>query len=320
VKNRGGHFQLAKVVSLNRLGVVNLSGFSNVADDAAILDVRSTSKGVLLPRLTDEQRNALYRDVPQGMLIFNTTDQQFQFFLDNKWYPLSVDTPEDAPTETVTDYDGNIYSVMIGDQKWMAENLRTIHYADGTALIDGEGVGNVTLDYTTKYYFWYNDDSTTNAETYGALYTWAAIMNGSGSSNNNPSNVQGVCPDGWHLPSDEEWTELTDYLTNNGYGYEGSGVDIAKSMASTSGWTTYGTAGTIGNDQISNNNSGFTAVPGGMRDVNSFDDLENGTTFWSATEGGSSRAWARGLGYVNSIVGRGDDRQNLGYSVRCIQD
>jgi len=94
----------------------------------------------------------------------------------------------------------------------MAENLNSTHYADGIPLVDGTGVGDITGNYTTKYYFYYNNDSATYADTYGALYTWAAMMNGAASSNNNPSGVQGVCPDGWHIPSDTAWKELEMYL------------------------------------------------------------------------------------------------------------
>ena len=74
-----------------------------------------------------------------------------------------------------------------------------------------------------------------NYTTYGVLYNWPAAMNGAAGSISVPSGVQGICPSGWHLPSDAEWTILTDYLTNKGYGYGGSGSDIGKSMAATSG-------------------------------------------------------------------------------------
>jgi len=223
---------------------------------------------------------------------------------------------------TVTDIDGNTYStVVIGNQEWIAENLKVTHYADGTALVDGTGAGNITGDYTTKYYFWYNDDSTANADTYGALYTWAAVMNGSASSDANPSGVQGVCPTGWHVPSDAEWTELTDYLTNNGYGYEGSGNDIGKSMATTFGWKADGTPGNVGNDQASNNSSGFTALPGGYRSSYGAPSLLGSfASFWSATELNSSVAWGRGLGYDRSEVYRDYYYKFRGFSARCLKD
>ncbi len=111
--------------------------------------------------------------------------------------------------ETVTDIDLNVYqTVQIGDQIWMAENLKTTRYADGSdiPLVEGS-VEWDALTATGKAYCWY-DNSTTNRDIYGGLYTWSAAMNGAASSEANPSGVQGVCPDGWHLPSDAEWKEL----------------------------------------------------------------------------------------------------------------
>jgi len=108
---------------------------------------------------------------------------------------------------TVTDYDGNTYNtVQIGNQVWMAENLKVTHYSDGTEiqLVEDKSAWE-TLSHTDKAYCYYNNISS-NGKTYGALYTWAAVMNGAGSSNTNPGRVQGVCPDGWHLPSDAKWT------------------------------------------------------------------------------------------------------------------
>ncbi|OQY02885.1 MAG: hypothetical protein B6I20_06115, partial [Bacteroidetes bacterium 4572_117] len=164
-------------------------------------------------------------------------------------------------TGTVTDYDDNMYTtVKIGNQWWMQQNLKTTHYAYGTAIplvTDNTAWANLGDNNTDKAYCYY-DNSTANRDTYGALYTYAAATNG-----DSDGTTQGVCPTGWHLPSDAEWTELTDYLTNNGYGYGGSGNDIAKSLAATSGWGADDTAGNIGNDQSSNNSSGFSALPGG---------------------------------------------------------
>lgn len=148
--------------------------------------------------------------------------------------------------------------------------------------------------------------ATTNYTTYGVLYNGEA--------------AKIACPSGWHLPSDAEWTSLTDYLTNNGYGYEGSGNDIAKSMASTSGWPTFSTAGTIGNDQGSNNRSGFTALPGGGRYDNGGFGIPDGyARFWSSSEIGAS-AWYRYLQYNFDGVGRDNTYRRLGFSVRCVKN
>ena len=115
-------------------------------------------------------------------------------------------------TPPLTDYDGNVYqTVQIGNQLWMRENLKTTRYADGTALINGTGAGDLSLDYTTRYYFAYNDNESYVA-TYGRLYTWAAAMNGATGSETDTGEVQGVCPDGWHMPGDDEWKELEMYL------------------------------------------------------------------------------------------------------------
>ena len=144
----------------------------------------------------------------------------------------------------------------------MAENLKSTHYADGTPLVSGTGAGDITGDYTTKYYFFFNDDSATYWDTYGALYTWAAVMNGEASSNNNPSGVQGVCPDGWHLPSDTAWKELEMYLGMSQAQADGTfirGTDEGGKMkeTGTTHWNSPNTGAT--------NSSGFTALPGGYR-------------------------------------------------------
>jgi uncharacterized protein (TIGR02145 family) len=120
----------------------------------------------------------------------------------------------DSDTNTVTDYDGNVYStitisdpVLMVDKVWMAENLKTTHYADGTPLVSGMGLGEIDENNTTKYWF-VTEDSYSNKERYGLLYTWTAAMNGAPSSDANPSGVQGICPNGWHLPSTREWSQM----------------------------------------------------------------------------------------------------------------
>jgi len=207
----------------------------------------------------------------------------------------------------LSDADGNIYNIVtIGSQAWMAENLKTTHYSDGTALVDGTDAGSIAGNYTTRYWFVY-DDSLYNKATYGLLYTWAAVMNGSTSSNSNPSGVHGVCPTGWHVPSDAEWTTFTNYLG-------GEGVAGGKlKETGTSHWLPPNTGAT--------NESGFTALPGGYRyDGGTFDVIGDGGYWWSSTEDGTDYAWDRGVYYDYGYVGRGYDGEGYGFSVRCVRD
>jgi uncharacterized protein (TIGR02145 family) len=211
---------------------------------------------------------------------------------------------------TIMDYDGNTYNIVrIGDQCWMKQNLATTHYADGTALVDGTNAGNITGNYTTKYWF-VNNGNITYKSTYGLLYTWAAAMNGAVSSNNSPSGVQGVCPTGWHVPSDAEWTYLTNYLG-------GSTVAGDKlKEAGTAHWYSPNTGAT--------NESGFTALPGGLRvSDGAFYYVGGIGHWWSSTEDGATHAWDRGLGCLSSGIfssNYGGYFKSFGCSVRCLRD
>ncbi len=221
---------------------------------------------------------------------------------------------------SVTDYDGNIYpTVLIGSQTWMAENLKTTRYADGSTipLVEDTSAWNA-LTTTDKAYSWY-DNSTSNRDTYGGLYTWAAAMNGAGSSSSNPSGIQGVCPSGWHLPSDEEWKELEMYLgmsqaEADDIGWRGSDEGGKLKEAGTTHWYDPNIGAT--------NESGFTALPGGLRyDGGSFINLGYYADFWTATEDAASYAWYRGLSYDGADVLRLNYYyKNYGFSVRCVGD
>ncbi len=234
-----------------------------------------------------------------------------------------------AVLEGVKDIDGNKYEiVIIGNQTWMAENLKVTRYADGTSIplvTSNSAWAALGNNDTDKAYCYYNNNTDGEADTYGAIYTWAAAMNGMATSVSNPSGVQGVCPTGWHMPSDTEWTELTDYLTNNGYGFEGSGSDIGKSMAETFGWNTNSTPGNVGNDQATNNSSGFSALPGGYRGDGPGGDggfyLKNNYAYWwTATENLATTAKNRYMVINNSNVNSINRDKSEGIYVRCIKD
>jgi uncharacterized protein (TIGR02145 family) len=214
---------------------------------------------------------------------------------------------------TVTDIDGNLYNaVVIGDQVWMVENLKTTKYNDGTDIplvTDNTDWSNLT----TPAYCWLKNDETTYKNTYGALYNWHTV------------NTGNLCPAGWHVPTDAEWTTMEDYLIANGYNFDSSitGNKIAKSLASTTIWTSSTTVGAVGNTDYPTfrNKTDFTALPGGVRTViGLFSPIDCYGDWWSATEYDAVSAWYRGLSYSDSYVERNSNSLKLGMSVRCVRD
>lgn len=199
----------------------------------------------------------------------------------------------------------------------MAENLKTIHFADGSAIPQPEGTSAwMNLGDSDMAYCWY-DNSTTNRDIYGGLYTWAAAMNGAGSSNSNPSGVQGVCPDGWHLPSDAEWQELEMHLgmsqgEADSVGWRGTDQGAKLKETGTSHWDSPNTG--------ANNSSGFTALPGGFRYGVESGYLGYRASFCSATEFDGPFAWYRYLFINNAAVHRSFNYKKDPRSVRCVGD
>ena len=217
----------------------------------------------------------------------------------------------------VIDYDENIYeTVLIGEQCWMKENLRTTHYADGTFI----PLKTTTSSSNTAYRY-LPDENENNVSIYGYLYNRPAAMHGESGSSANPSNVQGICPNGWHLPSDAEWTQLTDYLSSHSeYQCDDVTTKIAKSLASTTGWRSSTTTCAVGNIPENNNLTDFSVYPAG--DYNgSYNDFGRSAYFWSATglhDGASG--YYRHLVFNNSNVSRYSYDNFFGISVRCIRD
>jgi len=206
------------------------------------------------------------------------------------------------PEITVTDIDGNVYQIIqIGDQVWMAENLKVTHYNDGSEIPTGYSDLEWTSLSTGAYAVYENDSS--NAEIYGNLYNWYAI-----------DLETGVCPEDWHVPTDGEYTSLSDYLG-------GESVAGAKLKECTLGscpesdyWNSPNTGTT--------NESGFTGLPGGYRNYYGGYYLGMGYYgyFWSSTEYGNYNAWHRELNYDYSGVYRFSTNKHYGFSVRCIRD
>jgi len=217
---------------------------------------------------------------------------------------------------TVIDIDGNTYNtVTIGTQTWMAENLKVTKYNDNTDIFNQT---DLTKLGTIGAYCNYNN--TTNADTintYGRLYNWYAV------------NTAKLCPSGWHVPSDDEWKILENYLIANGYNYDGTTTEdkIAKSLASTTGWDLTTKAGAIGSYPESNNSTGFSALPAGCLEpgggLGYFSHFGSYGHWWSSSEVDYYDAGNRRLNYYHPNLDvldydSGDKRYK--FSVRCLRD
>jgi len=201
-------------------------------------------------------------------------------------------------TGTVTDIDGNVYNtVKIGNQWWMAENLKVRHYQNGDSLVNETDI--------VAWYLWgegvycsYNNSSS-NAYTYGLLYNWYTV-----------DDSRNIAPVGWHIPSDEEWQELVSTLGGDSL----AGGKMKEASLQYWQYPNY----------YATNCTGFSALPGGGRWGIADAQLGEVAFFWSATESISIGAWYYALHYGSSGIGRTDFSNGLskkyGYSVRCVKD
>jgi len=196
--------------------------------------------------------------------------------------------------------------ILIGTQTWMAENLAYLPAVYPSA--EGSAIDKC------YYVFRYEGTSVRAAKewdyyaTYGAFYNWPAAMDGADSSNLVPSGVRGICPEGWHIPSDGEWDLLINFL--------GGEYVAGKSMKATKGWNNF-----EGEPGIGDNSSGFNALAVGARhNGGGFYTLGFNALFWSATGYDEHSAWYRYLGYFHNGVYRYYSNKSYGFAIRCVKD
>lgn len=207
---------------------------------------------------------------------------------------LSFKTSQE--TGSVTDIDGNVYpTIKIGNQWWMAENLKVTHYSNGD-VVPSIIQGTTWSGLSTGAYCEYNND-VNNVLTYGRLYNWYAV-----------NDSRDLAPAGWHVASDAEWQILVDYLGGNAV----AGGKLKE--IGTTHWASPNTGAT--------NESGYSALPGGFREVDgSYHDMGQYTTFWFSTEYNGSDAWSLIFGFNSSgVIDRRPQDKRRGFSVRCIKD
>ena len=216
---------------------------------------------------------------------------------DSRWTPMPGSVPVDVvEVGAITDIDGNVYDIVqIGDQVWMSENLRTTRYRNGEeipyartdAAWENENVG-MRCAY---------DHDEANSMKYGQLYNWYAVK-----------DERGLCPSGWHVPSDDEWNALERTLGL-------SSVD-----AEQTGWRGVHGASMKSDAWDGTNESGFSGLPGGLRNGSGdFYYAGNYGCWWSSSPF-YGYAWSRVLNSGDGYVGRNDSNQRYGFSVRCVRD
>jgi len=221
---------------------------------------------------------------------------------------------------TITDIEGNAYNtVLIGSQCWMKENLKTTQYSNGTT-IENPTNNSAWQNNITGAFAWYNNNIGWK-DSYGALYNWYAV-----------NNANGLCPTGWHVPTDAEWTQLVDYLVAQGFPNQwdnpngaGNALKSCRQINSPLGgecntsahprWEAHDTH--HGFDEF-----GFSGLPGGNRyDFGSFENIGYNGDFWSSTESFTGNAWYRNISYgVGDVYRTINGEKGIGFSVRCLRD
>ncbi|MDA9126764.1 hypothetical protein N9J80_08315 [Flavobacteriaceae bacterium] len=219
---------------------------------------------------------------------------------------------------TVTDIDGNSYAFLTyGNQVWTVENAEMETYRDGTPIPQITETGDWAALTTGAWCYYEND------ETKGKLYNWYAVMGiHDADSSSDPSLRKEFSPEGWHVPSEAEWTTLEDQLIAYGYNYDGTitGNKIAQAMASI-GWSASTVTGSPGNYQSANNDSGFNAFPEGYRYKDGSFYIEGSNAFfWSSTENNTDNAWFRYLKSNFSNLASNNNYKQDGFSVRFVRD
>jgi uncharacterized protein (TIGR02145 family) len=284
---------------------VGIKNDNSLIDNSTMLDVKSSAKGLLPPRMTTTQMIAISSPAA-GLMVYNTTLNSICWFNGSSW---EIGTNRDGKNCGMVTYGGQTYTtVIIGMQCWMTQNLNI-----GTAIPGSqEQTNNGILE---KYCY---GDNAANCDVYGGLYQWAeTVQYLNGTTNTtawNPvptGNVQGICPAGWHLPDTADWTILTTYL--GGASVAGGAMKEAGNMH----WALPNTGAT--------NSSGFTGLPGGGRWWGTgitFMGLSTNGLFWSATELVSfpSKAWDLSIFSNNASVINTLDVKRGGVSVRCLRD
>lgn len=281
IVNNGVHS--VRIDASGRMGIGTSSPNSSSA-----LDLTSTSRGFLPPRMTDSQMKAI-SSPPAGLMVYNTTFSSVFWYNGTSW---DIGANRDGHSCGTVTYGGKTYnSVIIGNQCWMDENLNI-----GVAIIGTENQTNNGI--LEKYCY---DNSTANCNTYGGLYQWDEMM-----QYVTTEGAQGICPGGWHIPSLAELNTLIHHLDSAVAGGKMKEAGLAH-------WASPNTGAT--------NSSGFTALPGGYKNACcNFGFLTVDGWFWVSTQGTTTWAWSNGLSYAFTNCFVFSNLKSSALSCRCVRD
>jgi uncharacterized protein (TIGR02145 family) len=284
---------------------VGINADNSIPDNSAMLDVKSTSKGALLPRMTQSQILAISNPA-NGLQVFCTTDNKMYIYINQPGVWKEVAYGTGTITIPLTDVrDGKTYStVLVGNQLWMGQNLNIGTKISGTTDQTDNGI--------IEKYCYNNIDE--NCNIHGGLYQWGEVvqyLNGaSNTASWNPvptGNVVGICPAGWHIPSYDEMNVLITFLG----GESAAGGKMKESGVAH--WASPNTGAT--------NTSGLTMLGGGDRiSDGSFESLNISGNYWSASESSPTYVVYRYLVYNSAVIYPGNYFKTMGFSLRCVKD
>jgi uncharacterized protein (TIGR02145 family) len=274
---------------------VGINADGSAANASAMLDVSSTNKGFLPPRMTYAQRNDIASPIAAGLQIWCTDCGPYgetQVYNGTTWTNMIG-----GAATTIT------ARVTIGTQVWSITNLDVTTYRDGTVI--PQVTDTAAWSGLTTGAWCYYSNTTANGTTYGKLYNWYAVAGIHDTDSTTPNKI--LAPTGWHVPTDDEWITLTTTLVED----EAGGKMKA---TGTTLWTSPNTDAT--------NSSGFTGLPGGGRDDDgTFNDIGNKGYWWSSSDGETGEdGWIRSLDHSNGIANWGNPNKKGGFSVRCLRD
>jgi uncharacterized protein (TIGR02145 family) len=277
---------------------VGINDDGSSPDSSAIIDVKSTTKGMLIPRMTADQIAAI-ENPADGLQAYSTDNGKIYVFVssDNVWKEVSYGTGVIPPppffcgNSFFDARNGKSYStVLIGSQCWMAQNLNIGTRINGSQV----QTDNCIIE---KYCY---DDLESNCTIYGGIYQWNEAM-----QYMRTESIQGICPEGWHLPSDAEWSTLTNFL---------GGGNVAGGKMKETGtmhWCSPNTGAT--------NTSGFTAIPGGVKLPGGFGDLSRSAYLWSSSEI-YFVILMRELYFNSANINRTGSNEMNGFYARCLKN